>query len=66
MKYRFFSFKKKKKKIELDRFGTEFHKNAIKLRNLPIAVNCAEYNEQSFGKVKTPKKPEAVSRTVRQ
>ena len=37
-------------------FGTECDKRANKLRNLPIAVNCAEYNEQSFGTVKTPKK----------
>ena len=47
-------------------FGTEFDKRANKLRNLPIAVNCEEYNEQSFGTVKTPKKPEARNRAVRQ
>ena len=45
-------------------FGTEFDKRANKLRNLPIAVNCAEYNEQSFGTVKTPKKPEAANIAV--
>lgn len=41
-------------------------KNYNKQKNLPIAVNCAEYNEQSFGTVKTPKKPEAVSTIMRQ
>lgn len=36
-----------------------FGKKAISSNSgrLPYAVNCAEYEEQIFGTVKTPKKP---------
>jgi len=34
-------------------------KDTIKIRKLPYAVNCAEYEEQIFGTIKTPKKPES-------
>lgn len=37
--------------------------DALNWGNLPITVNCAEYNEQIFGTVKTPRKPEARSTT---
>lgn len=29
--------------------------------NLPYAVNCAEYEEQIFGTINTPKKPESTT-----
>ena len=39
-------------------------KSNIRFRKLPYAVNCAEYEEQNFGTVKTPKNPEAMSTTM--
>lgn len=32
-------------------------------KHLPYAANCVEYEEQTFGTMKTPKKPETSSTT---